>query len=66
MTTQRFYRCDLCSFAVTPCSGRGVLWVAGSFGEVMEFRPIGEAEHHICHKCAQQLTRLLTTEGNER
>lgn len=55
MTTERTYKCDLCSDHIKPSGfagkeGFGVHFIAG--GDAVFKRP-RECEHHICHQCAK-------------
>ena len=73
MTTKRTYECNLCRQGIDSEEaltlrrhGIGIYWGSGQAGnEVIELRPLYQAENHLCDVCIAQLLRVLPTYKRE-
>ena len=65
MTTQRFFKCNLCSDQVSPSRAKGAVspGIGLSFqaNDNMHIQTIHDAENHICLKCLRSLLVLVST-----
>lgn len=62
MTVRREYKCNLCSAEIVETGGGNVGGVGVYFAHPhLEFKPINQAETHLCSRCVEGIKIELET-----